>query len=94
MGEVSFRVIENPMHGSTYHHDDEWGVYEYGTWPRGSVNEGRQSRKLLDRFDSEAEAREAYPDARVGGCGYVEYSDRTVPAWFDPTAIGESWDGE
>jgi hypothetical protein len=92
---VTYRQIENPMHGATYHHDDEWGVYEYGTWPRGSVNEGRQSRKLLGRFDSEAEALAEYPDARpAGGSGYVEYSDRMAPPWFDPTAIGESWDGE
>lgn len=32
----SYLRIEYPMHGATYH-KDKYGVYEYDTYPRGSV---------------------------------------------------------
>jgi hypothetical protein len=93
---MAYVVIENPMVGKTYRHDDEFGVYEYGTYGRGSVLEGQERRTLLERFDSLDKARAAYPRADVSnGSQYREiYIPDTAPDWFDPEAAGESWDGE
>ncbi len=92
---AEYLAIENPMTGSTYHHPELWGVYAYDTYPRGSVLEGRERRRLLDSFESEAAARRAYPRATVaGGTGFHEPNDRQAPPWFDLTAIGEQWDDD
>lgn len=88
--------IENPMVGKTYQHDDEFGVYEYGVHPEGSVNAGQEKRSLKDRFPTLEAAKAAYPAAEVAnGSLYREIRiPVAAPAWFDPDAIGESWDGD
>ena len=42
---------------------DRFGVYEYSTYPRGSVLAGQQCRKWLDDFNTLEEATAAYPHA-------------------------------
>jgi hypothetical protein len=89
-------VIEYPSAGETYSRD-EYGVYSYGTFPRGSVLEGQERRSFVRSFPTLAEAREAYPAARWdgGGCGYRKIViPQTPPEWFDPANAGESWDGD
>jgi hypothetical protein len=61
--------IEYPSRGATYNRP-EYGVYEYGTYPEGSVLAGQQSRRFLDSFGTLAEAQAAHPGADVSGCGY------------------------
>lgn len=54
--------IEFPSTGTTYARD-EYGVYEYGVYPRSSVNYGMTRRVFLDSFETLEEARAAYPGA-------------------------------
>jgi hypothetical protein len=88
--------IENPMVGKTYQHDDEFGVYEYGVYPEGSVLAGQEKRSLKDRFPTLEEAREAYPAATVAnGSLYLEITiPESPPEWFDPELAGERWGDE
>lgn len=85
--------IENPMVGRSYRHDDEFGVYEYGVHPEGSVLAGQERRSLRDRFPTLEAARRAYPSATVAdGSLYREIAiPESPPEWFDPEAIGERW---
>jgi hypothetical protein len=55
-------VIEYPSRGRTYY-NDVYGVYEYGVYPRNSVNYGMVRRTFLDAFDTLEEAEAAYPKA-------------------------------
>src|SRR5512146_2004189 len=69
-----YKVIENPMVGKTYYHEDQWGVYEYGEYESWAVNAGQERRTLLGSFDSEEEAKKAFPDAEVvGGSQFVDH---------------------
>jgi hypothetical protein len=43
-----------------------WVVYGWGTYSSGSVLAGQPKKQFLDSFDTEDEARAAYPDARPG----------------------------
>jgi len=54
--------IEFPSCGKTYARN-EYGVYQYGVYPRSSVLAGRTSRTFLDSFKSLAAARAAFPGA-------------------------------
>lgn len=58
----SYQMIEYPSMGSTYCRE-EYGVYEYGTYPRSSVLAGQQRRRWLDSFETLAEAKAAFPEA-------------------------------
>jgi hypothetical protein len=91
----SYTVIE-PCAGETYAHDGRWGVYRYSTYPDSSVLAGQERRQYLDDFASPEEAKASYPDAESSeGSNYrPPHIPDTPPAWFDPSAIGESWDGE
>jgi hypothetical protein len=85
--------IEYPSSGATYYRED-YGVYRYGTYERGSVLEGQEKRSFVESFATLAEARKAYPEARWdgGGSGYREvHVPETAPSWFDPAAAGEVW---
>jgi hypothetical protein len=62
--------IEFPSRGATYC-TQEYGVYEYSTYGRGSVLAGQQRRVFLGSYLTEAEAKAAFPDATPAeGCGY------------------------
>jgi len=61
--------IEYPSMGETYNYP-EFGVYEYGVYPRTSVLAGRTRRTFLDSFPTLAEAKAAYPNADVGPSAY------------------------
>lgn len=61
--------IEYPSRGATYCRN-QYGVYAYGVYPKGSVLEGQTSRRFLDSFDTLEEAKAKYPNADVSGCCY------------------------
>lgn len=61
--------IEYPSAGATYDRD-EYGVYEYDRYPRGSVLAGQERRTFLDSFETLEAARAKYPGADESGCGY------------------------
>ena len=63
--------IEYPSAGATYSRN-VYGVYKYGTYGRGSVLAGQQSRQFLATYETLEEATEAYPGAQLCGCGYQE----------------------
>lgn len=56
--------IEFPSRGTTYNRQ-EWGVYEYSTYPRGSVLAGQERRVFLDSDVSLELLKEKYPEAQV-----------------------------
>jgi hypothetical protein len=56
--------IESPSEGATYSRD-EYGVYQYSTYPRSSVLAGQERRVFLASFKTFAAARSAYPEAEV-----------------------------
>lgn len=61
--------IEFPSQGETYSRD-EYGVYEYSTYPRSSVLAGQERRSFLDSFETLEQAQAKYPTADISGCGY------------------------
>ena len=58
--------IEYPSAGATYC-NEVYGVYKYGTYGRGSVLAGQQSRQFLDTFATLEEAMAKYPGAELCG---------------------------
>jgi hypothetical protein len=54
--------IEFPSIGKTYARN-EYAVYEYDRYPRGSVNYGKERRSFLDSFRTLEEARVFFPNA-------------------------------
>jgi hypothetical protein len=56
------QIIEYPSAGATYCRE-EYGVYEYSTYPSSSVLAGQQKRVFLDSFATLSEAQAAYPEA-------------------------------
>lgn len=72
MARKTEQVIEQGGRGMTYCHLTGFTVYELGTYPRGSVLAGQQSRRWLDHFDTLIEAQAAYPKAvLIGGTSYT-----------------------
>ena len=92
---MSYETIEFPATGATYSYE-EFGVYRYSTYPRGSVLEGQEKRSALGRYPTLEEAQREHPNARYeGGSGFEEVTvPRTPPPGFDPADIGEHWDDE
>jgi hypothetical protein len=88
-----YETIEFPATGATYSHD-EYGVYRYSTYERGSVLEGQEKRSALGTYPTLEEAQLEHPDAEyTGGSQYREITvPHTPPEWFDPSAMGETWD--
>ena len=70
--------IEYPSRGTTYA-KDEYGVYEYGKYPRSSVLAGQTRRVFLDSFSTLEEARAEYPEASLCGCGHQAPSLSHLP---------------
>lgn len=89
----AYETIEYPAAGATYSHE-EYGVYRYSEYPRGSVLEGQEKRSALGTYPTLAEAQAEHPQARYeGGSQYREVPvPRTPPPDFDPADIGETWD--
>lgn len=61
--------IEYPARGSTYCRQ-EYGVYEYGRFGRGSVLAGQTRRIFLGSFATLEEAQAAFPSATTSSCGF------------------------
>lgn len=75
-------TIEYPSIGTTYCRE-EYGVYEYSTYPSYSVLAGQQKRVWLDGFPTLEEAQAAYPEAvATEGCGFTPPDLSGLP--FDP----------
>jgi hypothetical protein len=81
--------IEYPSTGATYSRN-EYGVYEYGTYPRHSVLAGMESRTFLDSFKTLDEAKAAFPEASVitGSC-FAPLNLDFLPDEDDPR--NDSW---
>lgn len=67
--------------------NDYWAVYEIGVYERGSVLAGQTRKRFVGSFDSEAEAKAAYPKASVG---YYDANNTFghLPDENDPVAGG------
>jgi hypothetical protein len=94
--DQAYTTIEYPATGATYSHD-AYGVYRYSTYGRGSVLKGREKRSALGTYDTLPEAQAAHPEAvwDGDGSGYREVTiPHEAPEWFDPGAIGETWDDD
>lgn len=95
-GNNSSFVIEFPCSGSTYCLQ-EYGVYEYGTYGRGSVLSGRTQRIFHDSYETLEEAQKAYPqaswhgspDGEGVGSGYVEDKMLDLPGDDDSDPYGD-----
>lgn len=74
--------IEFPSRGATYNRQ-EYGVYEYSTYPRGSVLAGQERRSFLGSYATLAEAQAAYPDADESGVGFLEPYLNHLPEYGD-----------
>lgn len=71
--------IEYPSQGATYTRW-QYGVYEYGVYPRHSVLAGQQQRVFLDSYDTLEEAQRAYPNAQIASdTGYTPPSLEHLP---------------
>lgn len=70
--------IEYPSRGATYSRD-EYGVYEYGTYPRSSVLAGQSRRIFHCSYDTLEQAQAEYPTAKLVGCGYNPPSLNHLP---------------
>ena len=70
--------IEYPSRGTTYS-KNEYGVYQYGKYPRSSVLAGQTRRVFLNSFETLKEAQAAYPEASLSGCGYQAPSLSHLP---------------
>ena len=71
--------IEYPSRGTTYC-TEEYGVYAYGRYGRGSVLCGQQKRQWLASFATLEEAKAAYPQASACcGSGYQAPSLNHLP---------------
>ena len=90
---MSYTTIEFPATGAEYSYD-EYGVYRYSEYPRGSVLEGQERRSALGRYKTLEEAKANHPDAEWQGEGsqYREpHIPKDAPEWFDPEIAGETW---
>ena len=62
--------IEYPSAGATYCRE-EYGVYQYDTYPESSVLAGQTRRRFLGSFETFDEAKDNYPSATHSiGSGY------------------------
>jgi hypothetical protein len=91
----AYKTIEYPATGATYSHE-EYGVYRYSTYERGTVLEGQEKRSALGTYPTLKAAQADHPDARYAGddaSGYREITiPHTPPAGFRSDDIGETWD--
>ena len=74
------KQIEYPAKGLYYCYE-EYGVYDYQVFPRGSVLEGQRNRIFLGRYPTLAEAQAAHPDAevKIEGSGYTPVDVSHLP---------------
>lgn len=85
----------------TIEHDNRGGVkvYEFGVYPRSSVLAGQTRKSFRDHFDTEVEARVAYPKAELGyrdagnTFGHLPGEDDPVPggSYPDDYDDGGNW---
>lgn len=78
-----------PSRGLTYA-SEKFAVYEYGTYGRSSVLAGREKRMWLDDFDTVEEAKAAFPDAEVCGCGLTTDPLNDLPGDDDADPYGDN----
>jgi hypothetical protein len=61
-GEIPEKFIEFPSLGKTYCRQ-EYGVYEYDTFPESSVLAGHQRRRFVGSYPTLEQAQRSHPDA-------------------------------
>lgn len=90
---MSERFYERPAVHQTWTDHENGAVFEYGTYPEGSVLAGREKRTCLGTYATLAEARIDWPDVKdAGGSMFAEQVDpETPPEWFREDDIGERW---
>lgn len=91
--DVAEEVIE-PYTGREESLRGQFAVYQYSTYPRGSVLAGQPKRTFLDVFPHVEAAQRAFPEARVSedsGASPRAEVPHTPPPGFDPLAAGERW---
>jgi len=67
----TYQTIEQSSWGAMYHNiNAAWNVYEHITYSRNSILSGQSHRVWMDVFDSENDARQAYPTATISGDTY------------------------
>ena len=81
------KAIEYPAHGTTYHHDDRVGVYEYDRYPQGSVLAGQSRRKFLGFYFTIQEAADAHPDAVVRSTTYANAIANAMTGGYPLTKV-------
>ena len=73
---------------------DGWAVYATKTYGSNSVLAGQQQEIPVDFFDTMEEAQAKHPSLSVEGHAGALTAPTlpdAPPAWFDPTAAGETW---
>lgn len=89
------RFYEKPAVHQTWTDHENGAVFEYSTYPEGSVLAGQEKRSCLGTYATLAAAKIDWPDAvDAGGSLFV---DRPIPIQpypgFSEDDIGESWLG-
>ena len=85
-----------------YNEGDSYTVKGHGQHPKHSVCYGQTRIVFLGNYDTEAEARAAFPQLPTDGSEWGnKFIDKDLtrmpsvaPAWFDPMDAGERWDGD
>ena len=69
-----YKTIEEHSFGATYQNKPgTFTVYQISTYPSQSVLAGQQRRQFIDTYESEKDAREAHPTAKlIVGTTYQE----------------------
>jgi hypothetical protein len=78
--------IEFPSRGATYCRQ-EYGVYKYDVYPRGSVLAGQERRTFVNSFPTLEAAQAKFPHASTAGCGFRKPYVGHLPAEGDPDDI-------
>lgn len=79
----AYQMIVNVNEGAPKDIDEPFIVYEFGEYPRSSVNYGMERKTFLDSFRTLDEARSAFPEAEVS-VGF--------PPSLPPSPVGEFYD--
>lgn len=67
----TYQTIERSSWGAMYHNINAvWNVYEHITYSRNSILSSQSHRVWMDVFDSEDDARQSYPTAKISGDTY------------------------
>lgn len=76
----TYQTIERSSWGAMYNNiTAAWNVYEHITYSHNSLLSGQSHRVWMDVFDSEDDARQAYPTAIISGDTYHTKNLNNLP---------------